>query len=882
MPRLGDNYVAALIRLVELSRRHAGGLLWLAGALTALSVYYIATHFMLDTDLSKLISSGLPSRQDAAQFDRAFPRLDDTLVVVIDGRTADLATAATGRLNAWLNAHPRPFNDIYAPGAEPFFNRNGLLYLSQPQLEQLGDALSKAEPLIARLARDPSLRGLFGLLNQAVEHTGQPGPQLPGLGKVFNQLSNAMDAQLAGRFYEVGWQELTVGETSMLSGRRRFVIVQPHFVYQAAQPAQAAIDAIRAAVRALRLDAAHGVRVRLTGSAALDNDQLHAATAGAGYALVLSLGLIVLMLIIGLRSWRLIVASIATLIAGLIWTTALGLFAFGPFNPISIAFAVLFIGLGIDFGIQFCVRYREALFQGFGRGGAARRVARTMGGALTLAAVAAAASFLSVVPTHYAGVKNLGMIAGIGMIIALFANLTVLPALLTILTRSAPLARFHLRISFAGLPAKRWRRGIILVSIAAGAASIPFAIATRFDFNPIDLQPQNTEAIRTFRDLLKGGNQSPYTIDILTPNGAAADRLAQRLESLPSVSQALTLDSYVPDHQGAKLAAIQSLQIILPPFIFSPAATLPAPGPAALQRALARFRDTLAHAVAGGNAPVGSRALLKSLNAFQRRFGHRPAALKTLQQRIIATLPGELRRLQRSLQAQQVSRDDLPKDLKQRYVTPDGRARVQVFSSLDLNNNDALRRFVSEAKSVAPHAVGPAVLLVEGGTVVVQAFLESTLIALALIALIVFVAMRHWLDVLLVLSPLGLSTLLTLAAMELAGLSFDLANIIVLPLLIGLQVAFGIYFVTRFRESADIDEVMRGSTAEAVLFSGLTTMSSFGSLAISPSPGMAILGQSLSIALACVLVATLIVLPAVLAFVHGEIGRLRRGERGGG
>jgi predicted RND superfamily exporter protein len=235
--------------------------------------------------------------------------------------------------------------------------------------------------------------------------------------------------------------------------------------------------------------------------------------------------------------------------------------------------------------------------------------------------------------------------------------------------------------------------------------------------------------------------------------------------------------------------------------------------------------------------------------------------------------------LSEALQPQPITRESLPQDLRDRYLDPKtGQARVEVFSSLDLNTSKNLERFVRDVQTVAPRATGAPVLLVEAARAIVGAFRLSTVLAAIGIFALLLLVLRNPGKVLLVFLPLTLAGVLTSATMNVLGMSFNLANIIVLPLLIGLGVAFGIYFVLRWAEGARVEQVLRTSMPDAVLLSGMATMISFGSMAVAKTPGMAILGQTLSIALFHVLLCVLVVLPAVLGIVQGRRSPLVRSE----
>ncbi len=871
---LGHRYMKGLLWLVERSHSRARSVLALALAMLLAAAYYSATHFSMDTDTSGILSRDLPFQRLEHAYRQAFPQTGNTLVVVIDGDTSALAASALERLETWARAHPAEFTGVYAPGGGEFFQRNGLLYLDPPQVRQIAARIVAAQPLIASLARDASLQGLVDLLHAAVQQRLDGGQQVQGLAPLLEQMDQAVRAQTDGRFYAVRWGALMAGGDGAAAARQRFLILNPVLDHHSLQPAARPIRALRAALGPLGLDAAHGVRIGLTGDALLDTEQIKTVAESAGLALGLTLGLELLLLAVALRSARLVAAVLASLITGMILTAALALAFIGPFNLLSVAFAVLFIGLGVDFGIQFCLRYKEEVHNAAPHPVALRRVAAGLGSALSLAAAAAAISFFSFVPTHYAGMVDLGLISGISMFVALLATLTLLPALLTLWPprkagAAQPVMSVHGGVAMARHPIHRYGRWIVGGALLLSLGAIPLIAQVRFDFDPLNMINQKSEGVRVFRQLLQDRATSPYRIEIVAPDLAAAERLAARLQRLPEVSQALTLASYVPAQQGEKLAVLQNLQLLVPPFSLHAGAVPALPGPG-LPAALARFQDSLA-ALAAHDADAAVRrsaaSLLAALQAFHARFGAGRADLAQLQRRVMGGLPAELNRLALTLGAAPVTLDDLPANLRSRYLAPDGRARVEVFPQHNLGQAVAMERFVAAVRTVAPQAVGAPVMLVDGGKAVAGAFREASAIALAGIVCLLLLVLRRWLDVLLVLLPLLLAAAYTVAAMTLLGLPFNLGNIIVLPLLIGLGVAFAIYVVARWRQGVSISHLLQTSTPAAVLFSGLTTLSSFGSMAISNDPGMASLGRTLSLALVMVLLSILVVLPALLLLV---------------
>ncbi len=863
--RVDRVYFGFLIGLAEYSRRRAGWVLFAALLLGALSVAYTVTHFGISTNTGKMLSADLPFERAQRQLDAAFPGLNKTLLVVVHSTSPSLARQSAARLAVWLKRHGKGITSVYEPGGGAFFAREGLLYLSPKALWALSDRLSRAQPFMAVLAAHPTLPHFNDLLVKAL--AADRTQRLPGLDRILTALTGTIQATGRGAFALMPWGAIMTGSGSVQAGHTAFLVLKPLYNYEGGAPVRTALASVQRGIGALGLTAGNGVQVHITGEAALDNEQVQTVSHSAGLATTLSFGLVLVFLLLGLRSPGFVFAILVTLVLGLTWTAAFALFATGPLNLISVAFAVLFVGLAVDFGIQFSFRYQEERLSA-DHATALRQTARRVGNALSLAAAAAAISFYSFVPTNYAGIVDLGIISGTSMFFALLANLTVLPALITVLNpRSPAQGPSPARALLARLPLHRYPRAVVAAVCVVTVALIPVVMDVHFDFDPMHLQNRHGEAVKTFEQLLKNRRISPYPINILTPNLQAAQALAKRLEKQPTVGRVLTLGSYIPDHQNQKLAVLTQTALVVPPFVFAPPGA-PEPTTQAMLSSLVRLQGALAAFARTKTDPkqaAVARNLASAIAEYVARFGDSRQALLRLQKRVIGTLPWQLRGLQTALGAGPVSIATLPADLRDRYVAANGAARVEVFSSLDLNRNENIRRFVKSVQQVVPDAVGPPVLLVEGGDAVVQAFREATLISFALITVLLLLTLRSIADAITILIPLGMAAMGAVAAMRLFGISFNLANIIVLPLLIGLSVAFSIYLVVRWRAGVRPWFLLDTSTSDAVVFSALTTMSSFGSLAVSSNPGMAVLGETLFIAMASALISILLVLPALLA-----------------
>jgi uncharacterized protein len=867
LKKAADTYRRYLVAWVGGVRRYARATVLVALAATVAAVYGVATQLSINTDTEDMLSADLPFRQDSNAHSAAFPQLSDNIVVVIDAATPDLADDSATMLARRLREHPQVFGSVFDPRGEPFFRTNGLLYLDIEELSDLADRLAEAQPFLGTLWRDASLRGLAGMLGLAIDEVTKEKGAMPfEIDRVLNAIAEVAERQAAGRFGLLSW-ELLMGKTGNDGDEsRRLIVIQPALDYATLAPAERAMEVLREIARDLALDSEHGVSVRLTGSAALAQEELASVSQGMGLAAALSLILVAVLLVVGLGSPRLAGATVATLLMGLTWTAAFALVAIGSLNLISVAFAVLFIGLSVDFGIHFGLRYREGIDSGAGHKVALEQAASGVGGALTLSAVAAAIGFFSFLPTDYQGLAELGLIAGVGMFIALFANVTVLPALLTLMPLSPKPVR---RASMRSGGRVGSSRAIAWGALALGLAALALVPAARFDFDPLNLKDPSTESVGTLFDLMEESRTSPYSITVLAPNMDAAATLAGRLSKLDEVDDTATLIDYVPKNQDEKLAVIEDMALFLAPaFAAAPSkASIDSASRAAAVMALQGDLDRLVRAAKG--APLGDAAgrLSRALAAL---IGG--GAMAELEARLMTLLPGRLRALSDSLDAGPVTYDDLPDSLRRRQVAADGRASVEVFPKENLHQHQALRRFVGAVRAVAPHATGSPVVILEAGNTVVGAFRDAAVLAFVAIAVLLGVLLRRPRDVALVFSPLVLAALLTVAASVLFGLPFNFANVIVLPLLFGLGVANGIHLVLRRRDEGGVTEVMASSTPRAIVFSALTTIGSFASIALSCHPGTASMGMLLTIAITLTLACTLIVLPALMTLDEKKRG----------
>ncbi len=850
----------------------------LAALLAAvLSLAVVVDGFTLDSDVSRLFRQDLPWRQTERAMAQAFPDREDLIAIVIDGTTGDVAERAAAALETTLAARRDLFASVTRPDGSAFFRRSAFLFLPEAELRETTDRIIQAQPLLGTLAVDPSLRGLTQTLGLMLEGVTRGEATLADLAPAVAALLPSAEAALAERLRFMDWGALFTGRAPSILETRRFVLAKPHLDFAALSPGAAAGQVIRDTARDLGLHADEGVTIRLTGQVVMADEEFASVAEGAVVNTTLSLLLVAGLLWLALRSLRLILPVLATLLLGLVITAAFGVLAVGAYNPLSIAFAVLFIGLGVDFGIQYAVRYREQRFllereaalegpAGLELRAALASAAGVSGPGILLAAAAIAGGFLAFIPTDYKGLSELGAIAGFGMLVAGLLSLTVLPAMIQWTQppgETAELGWAELAPLQARLAADQHR----LARIIGGVALLALAVlpALRFDFNPLNLRDPAAESVATFRDLMRQAETTPNTLSVLAANLEATAPLVARLEALPEVASAMTLASFIPEDQAAKLALIQDAAELIGPTL-APGSIRRAPDDAEVAEALRGFARNLARHAQGASAEAAN---IRRLALALRRLGDGPALPRQrFAQAIIPGLNTTLEQLATALTARPVTLADLPDALRRDWTTPDGRARIEVFPKDLADSNAVMRQFAAAVQRVAPEATGPAISVQASSSTIRHAFILAGVIALGFTLALLLVVLREVRLALLALAPLALAGLVTLATCTLIGPTLNLANIIALPLLFGIGVAFDIYFIMAWRGGER--QLLTSPLTRAVLYSALTTASAFGTLALSSHPGTASMGELLAMSLVFTLAAVLLALPVLL---HRFAGR---------
>ncbi len=846
--------------------RHPVRVLVAALSLTLASLAYTVEHFAIDTDISKLVRERPEVVQRNLDMDAAFPARDDLTLVIVSAPAIELANAAASELAQALRGDQGLFKSVSEAGSGPFFEQQGLLYLSRPELDSTLHDLRQARPLLASLARDPSLRGLANLLAVTMQVPVQSGAvRLADMEGLLESSARVLDENLEGHDAALSWRDVAAHQAQVDGAAHAIIVVRPQRDYSELESGARASARVRALAAEGRLAERFSARVLLTGPIPLADEEFSSIQQGALVNGLGTLASVVFILWLALRSWRLIVAVLLTLLAGLAITGALGLMLVGALNMISVAFAVLFIGIGVDFSIQFGVRFRSERASSSEIAHCLVAAGRTLAMPLTLAACATAASFFAFMPTDYRGLAELGEIAGAGILLIAFPSaVTLLPALIVLLRPGPSLAA-------PGLP---WlapvddyfarHRVPILAStalvIVLGAMSLP---NLEFDFNPLHLKDPQSESVQSLRLLEKDPEGGVNDIQVLASDLAQAQQIAHALARLPQVGRTTTLLDLVPSDQEEKLKAIGALAQELAPVLHQAriAPATDAARIASLRNAAAALDDAADFA----GDPVGAPAhhLARSL----KRLASASVPSRDRAERALGLpLQLALASLARALEAQPISVQSLPGELRDQWLSKSGAALVDVAphvpTGIDPGDDALLRDFAHAVEAAEPRAIGGPLSVLHSADTIVRSFFVASGWALVSIFVMLWLSLHRLGDVLRTLVPLLVSGLVTLELCVLFGIPLNFANIIALPLLLGIGVAFKIYYVVAWRNGQS--GFLQSALTRAVVLSASTTATAFGSLWLSHHAGTASMGRLLALSLACTLVGAVLFQPVLM------------------
>jgi len=852
--RLLISLEALLWRWMNFSRRRRITVFAFWILLTALSGWTAATNLGVNTDTSAMISSRLDYRQQQIAFEHAFPALEDQILILVRSDSQDGAERFAENLYLRLREREDVIHDAFAPALDPFFQKNGLLFQDTDELTATLARLSRAAPLIERLNQDPGIDAFFSSLARAFERDITNPAEADALTRIQNGLADVLEAQMRGESHLLSWRALFADEDDG-PPYQTLITVWPQLDYSLIRPVRPVEELISQVIEETRQIIPFEADVFVTGDPVLRSDELRTVSEGVGLAFMISAVAVLILLSISLRSNLLSAVTFLTILASITSVAALAAMFTDGLNLVSVAFTVLMVGLGVDFSIHLAMHAQAERKRGISPRAALYRTAREIGAALTLTAPTTSLAFFAFVPTAFTGMAQMGVLAGSGVLVAFAAATSLIPASLSLMGRT------DARIATAsGPPRTPGRRRFLIriftpVIIILSGLSILLMPQVRFDADPMSLRSLKAPSVQAFDRLFDDPDTAPYRLSLLTADMSAAREAAERLEPLPETHNTLTLLDFVPEHQNEKLELIDFAAVGLDFAL--------AENPPARDYGEEDSFQTLLEAL-DLNDDSASVRLAAAMRAFSGAASSNAALWDAAEADLLAHWPFELVRLRLLLQADIVSLNDIPSSVTRRYAAPDGRMRVEISPAQDVRDPLLRRQFIEAVRQFEPDVTGSALTVMESGRTISLSMLQAALTALAGVSLLLYITLRSVRLILAMMIPLIMAGLLTAASGVILNMPFNFANVIVLPLLIGLGIDSGIHLAMRAWKSGRPALVLHTTTPRAVFFSAVTTIASFGSLMIAEHRGTASMGALLTIALFWTLVCTILVLPGVM------------------
>ena len=819
----------------------------------------------------------------------------DRIVVVVDASDLPRAKQFISALAARLQKDREHIAELfYRVDAAPF-EAHALQYLSRKELEKLQQSLQDHRTLIRDLATSPGLNTLFHAMNQEmgqalVGHlfTGflEEKEKSAQIDLVFlNSLLRQVNSSVSGiRSLTSPWGkwlgagEEPVSEGYLLTEDKRYLILLAQIRgtdERSLSPKQEGIRRIRTAIAEIGRDYP-GIEAGVTGPDALGTDEMVTAKRDAMVATIVALGGVALLFLLFWRGFAVPLRGLLSMAVGVSWTLGFIVLTIGSLNILTAMFIPILIGLGIDFNIHILERYAEERGMGAAAPEALEATLMKAGGNIVTAAVTTAIAFYALLLTDFKALVELGFITGSGLLLCLVAAFTVLPALLILHERRAGAWVASPSVSFLAVM-ERWSRHPRIIITGAGLLAMAslFALGTiQLEFNLLELQAEGTESVDWELRLLEGGGTSTWYGVVLAQSPGQVEKKAMALDALPSVDRVQTIFSFLPKAEAGKKEAIKALGPLLAelPVTFGTLQPVDLEG---LQKTFERIRFKLGDT--GGSPSASDKELEEArqlVEAVQGKLAKGdPAkvtqALATTQAKLFGDLEKKVAVLRKNLRASLMTVADLPKDIRDRFIGKEGTYLLKVFPHGNTWGRESVQEFVREVRSVDPNAIGNPITAWEYGQSMERGYLLGGLYAATAMLVVILWSFGSVGHLLLALLPLVVGGAWTLGLMELFGINFNLANLIILPLIVGYGIMNGLHIVKRCQREGGNDSIIANSTGRAVFLSASTTMVGFGSLMVANHRGIFSLGFLLSVGVGSILLASLTVLPALLWTIYG-------------
>jgi hypothetical protein len=880
------------------------------------SIFLAATRLEVRTDQLELISARLPLIAKSDMLDKFGYHGKTTFALVVQGPTEDRSIDFMNAIVAKIHADPEHFQGVFYRINPDEFKKWLLYYLDCDDLVQIRNTIGQNSQLVHKLADDPDLLNFFklvnqdmssrmvgelftGFLNQEETHGGEGENAKPLDLEFLIKVLNGFSEYLSGTpkyvspwssFFKSGAWDLKK-EGYIWQGKKKFLIaaVVPSKVSGEVSSTQRSLEQLRADIKDLTASGFGDVNAGVTGQAALNDDEMNTAMADMTTATWVSMLGVLLIMVVFLRGFRHPLIILTSLAVALCWTFGWTAIFIGHLNILSIVFAPMLCGLGVDYAIHWFARYEEErdLYDG-NRLAIARRVMDKSGPGIMLAGLSTAFSFLPFVLTGFRGLMELGMITGMGILLTVLADFTVLPALSLYLAAPKPLfrkstppvqSRYLLRLNSNGV------RFVLAAALVLSAAGLAMASRARFDLNPLRLQPKNSESLYWEKVLVENSTHSIISAALITDSSKKVISESKKFEALPVVSNVDSVFTLLPGNQEEKVPVLRSIARMVPEL--NPAAVRLVterdrgePDPAytaplidVLERINFKMQPEQAAKWGASRPQVDQMAQVREFiyDILQSLKNSASASerLSEYRSRFDKDIVDQWTLIRESSSASPMTVKDIPVELRDQFLQGN-QYLIRIYPAEPIWDEGTLNRFVTEIQSVDNDVIGDPVALYVFASAYKKASVYASLYAIIAISLLLAFTFRSLRLMLISLIPLVAGTIWTIGIMGAARVDFNLANSIFMPLVVGAGVEYGVIIIQRWRERDAGYGSLPFSTGKGVILAALTTTIGFGTLMISNDRGIFSLGFVAWVGSICVLVAALLILPAILSLMENS------------
>ncbi len=799
----------------------------------------------------------------------------DDVVVVIEGPAAEQVRPVVDELAVRLSDERRLFESLLYKIDLSKLERKGLHLVSIEQLDAISASLDAASPALVGDWSRFNLSGQLVAASAALasgtpDANSQSAARLASLEQLLEHLERALTDQPPLKMSLGPLPTGTVGAKrpseylSAEDGRLGLLLLRLVEQGEGMVRGSEGIDTLRAVIADVQTKHPE-VRIGLTGLPIMENDEMRVSERDMSLANIISFIGVAAVFVAILGGWRHPLWTSLTLLIGMAWSFGYLTLVIGHLNILSVAFSVFLIGLGMDFGIHYVARYLQLRSEHLRFDDAVLQTAIGIGPGITTGAVTTALAFLTAGVTDFPGVAELGIIAGGGIMLCFLASVTVLPAMLALSDRHRPQVFVAAPLNVGAWCERMLQRpGWLLIGCVV--ATVLMGLGTPFvwyDHNLLNLQSQGLESVDLERKLLADSDQNTwFAISVADDVPNLLKRKAQFLK-LPSVDRVEEIASLVgldnPD-QSQRLADLRRRLDKLPASV----QLIPVEQPAHLARAVQGLHQ--AAMASPALAPLAARLLSVRDLLFATRPEDYFSRLSRYQQSLAGDTFAELKSLRDAAETAPPDFRDLPESLVARFHSSSGKHVLKVYGRGDIWDRPTLEAFVADLRTVDPEVTGEPLQAFEASREMKESYQTAMLYAFIGSCIVLALDFRRISSVLLALLPLGVGMLQMFGLMGWLGVPLNPANMIVLPLIFGIGIDEGVHIIHDYRGQSGAYR-MSNSVAVSVLLSSLQEIVGFGSLMVSEHQGLQSLGRVLTLGMFCSMLTSLVMLPALLAWM---------------